>query len=382
MSVWNKVLLGLIFLVSLGFFYFGASALRIHQHWRTRIAVLEKDLQAVEDQKQSLLDGQQGIHPLTVDLTRLTAGRGEVWHACLPQRIDAGSGQVWLQVSGPPPRGADSAGFQVFVFQDSLGAPDNLDGLYLGEFSVRKVDKQAEKVVAEGVARELDRYVWQLEPSKAVTEDWLRGERLRRLGISSDRLRSGKHVSWTVYRVLPQENIFLTRVGGEKPLPTPSAKQPEGQPAEGPSAAPQTDQQRAEYWKKVVDQYAPQLCDYEVLFNDFYRQRAIRADQINKARRHLAMTEAAIKDAETLVAGLKQDVSTSLQELGQRRREAQDAETLRKGLQATCSQLEAEIQDALQTSRKLAAELARLQLEGARQIDQRTRGMAQTVPGR
>ena len=44
MSIWNKVLIGLILLASIGFFILGARALKTHQYWREQALQLEQEL--------------------------------------------------------------------------------------------------------------------------------------------------------------------------------------------------------------------------------------------------------------------------------------------------------------------------------------------------
>ena len=156
---WNKILLGLIGVVSLAFFYFGARALKVHQVWGERFEkVAGRDgkggeIQRLAEEKQKTLEA---IRVLDGDLRRLTAARGRVWFACQPQpgRLDPDTGAVSVRIPAkdpaqPPAAPTDS---EVFIFQDAVyDAQGKLTSpcVYVGEFSVKRIDKDQWDVPAE-----------------------------------------------------------------------------------------------------------------------------------------------------------------------------------------------------------------------------------------
>ena len=106
MSIWNKVLTGLIIVTLLVFFYFAARAFRTHAAWRTSIAKHEEAIATTSTERDTLIEGDAsgpGIRQLHIDLQRLTAA-GRVWKNVMHGDPEAATGKVRVTPSSPTPK--------------------------------------------------------------------------------------------------------------------------------------------------------------------------------------------------------------------------------------------------------------------------------------
>ena len=105
MSIWNKVLLGLILVASIAFFILGARALQTHKYWRDQVAQLEKEL---ADELKNKADMKDEVRQLTVGLHEQLIDRGRVWYGCRPQPVPAETGEVSVMTDFPDPHGIET----------------------------------------------------------------------------------------------------------------------------------------------------------------------------------------------------------------------------------------------------------------------------------
>jgi hypothetical protein len=329
------------------------------------------ELQRLVEEKQKTLDA---IRVLDQDLRKLTADRGRVWSDCQPQRskLDPATGMVSVLISTKDPAQpqaapaeSDPTGSEVFIFQDAVyDAQGKLTApcVYLGEFSVKKIVKNQ----------------WDVQPSRGMTEAWLRQQKLARLQDSLNRLQRNEATTWTIYQVLPKENVFEIAAHLPPEAPSPGAKPSEGQlpPAQPqPGPAPQGDQAAAN-WEKLVERCAGQLCDYEIIFNDYYRQLKDREEAIAHGSQELKTLQEDQAAASALFTLFTERVGTTAAALKVQQAERQETEDLCKRLDAMQQTLRADISETLKTNQALAAEIAKLQLEALRQIRQQTGAVA------
>lgn len=118
MSIWNKVLLGLNILVTLGTFYLALQTLNVHKSWRAsankheaRLDQTNKDIEAL---KQGT-DGEGGIRALRMALYAELFNRGRVWYNCVPQAINNPEA-IDVAVSQPAPHNMEQS-LVVYVFE-------------------------------------------------------------------------------------------------------------------------------------------------------------------------------------------------------------------------------------------------------------------------
>ena len=89
MSIWNKVLVGLIFVASLAFFYMAMRTLKTHQYWRQNARGHRKRLDEFQEKNRQLVKGsgegedyQPGIEGLRLELRKILADRGRAAGEC------------------------------------------------------------------------------------------------------------------------------------------------------------------------------------------------------------------------------------------------------------------------------------------------------------
>jgi hypothetical protein len=144
MSIWNKVLLWLIGLASLGFIYLAARTLQTHAYWMDTAQKLEKSIERVKEENRILREGdatQPGIAKLRIELHKLLVDRPKIWANCPTQvNIDKAknTATILAGINMPTPHGI-AADSRLYAFeQPANGNP----GRYLGEFNVTKAEEK------------------------------------------------------------------------------------------------------------------------------------------------------------------------------------------------------------------------------------------------
>lgn len=353
MSIWNKILIGFIFLASVAFFYMGARTLKTHQHWREIARKQEDDLRTEKQTEAKLLgesaeqqlgeDAELGIRQTRVELHKLMVDRGRVWYDCKPQRVDpdTGAASVMTELPNPP---QVKVKMVLFVFDQ---AETQNGGRYLGEFTVA------------AVAGEGDRQL-ELQPSRKMTQQ------------DRDRLvqsQARPEPSWALYEIMPQDNheIFEGFTDAEKTAVLPASTVDEylkdGQ---------LTDPANPESPKLVR-----KLRDYEVLFRVYHKQRSELVDLWEAATRDKQYVEVALEDANRHKQFRQTEVDQLKVELAKIERERDAVAVHLKALEGRMGAMRATIARIIKANQEMAGEIARIQLEATRRIDERTGRMAQ-----
>ncbi len=177
MSTWNKVLVGLIVVMSLLYFYFAALALKTHQAWELSYEQHEAALKKIAKEEDDLINGPEGLRALKVEVNRFTLDRGRVWPGAKPQGFNPNTGEVSLIVALPP-LAPSAVNMQVFAFEEpTQGKPH---GDYLGEFKLTNVAGPTNQ-----------QWQFQLSPARALTD----GQKAR---IQQSR------GTWSLYELMPR----------------------------------------------------------------------------------------------------------------------------------------------------------------------------------
>jgi len=171
---------------------------------------------------------------------------------------------------------------------------------------------------------------WQLQPVRPMTE-----AELARLQKSRG--------PWSMYEVMP------------------------GEPIEPPAGAqPKPDQ----------------AVDYQILFTDFYRQRAELKDRTTVTTDDAQTVEASEAGARQHLDLLHKDIASTKDEIKAMQAEHKLVAEHRAALEAKLDELKDAVAKTDQSNRATASELARLQLEAIRRIDERTSKVAQAAGAR
>ena len=341
MSIWNKVLIGLIIAALLAFFYMSARMLKTQKYWSELAEKFNTEISKSQKEDKVLQEGDAkanvlGIEQVRAELNKLTVDRQRVWYNCDPQvNINRQAGTVTVKVSIDQPNPTGIANRSIlYVFE---AAPAAQEGRYLGEFKVTAV---ADKQIT-------------LEPA------------FKLMRADLDKLASAKH-PWNLYDSLPHDNheIFAQVSDQDKKamLPADAAAEyaGDGQPA-AKDARP--------------------LRNYGYLFDAYHMKITELIDQEQATSRDLKLVEDALADAKKQVQFYQNQatiVKTVLAEI-ERQRDAVKAHLDK--LREKFAEAKAAAENFIKTNKAMAGQIAKIQLDATRRIDQRTRAMAQSANG-
>jgi len=347
MSIWNKVLVGLIGFASLFLFYMAARALKTQTYWSKYALDHQERIRQLNEENRALADetGQRSM-----DLHKLLLDRRRMWSECDarvktgPQtaEITVAINQIDPRSNQPVPHGI-AKGVVICAFEKA-NVQDK--GQYLGEFAVRNVggDKQ---VTLEPTAR--------LSPREI------------------NRLAKAKR-QWVLYEIMPADNheVFASLSDAEKKamLPAESLREylKDGKPAE-----------KDDPKECVVDRkYVRPLVDYNVLFNDEREKRILLADSIEIVRQDKQLVQEALVEARTQANACAKDIASTKTEKETLQHERDVVKALREKLETSLGAMQAWIARLTEINQAMAGQIAKFQLEAAQRIDQRTRAMAQS----
>jgi hypothetical protein len=334
MSIWNKVLVGLNIVVAGAFFFFAAKALRAHDYWGESIKLHQDALVKVETEKKAILDGnpaegKPGLRALKLEVDAMVLGRGRVWRNSEPQSVKADTGEVTVATQLAAPH-KDARGAQLFVFEEPSA---QAKGGYLGEFAVAAVGGPQ----------------WQLQPIRPMTKAEL------------DRLQESlkRRAKWSLYEVMPNGAVETVAEAA-----VPAAAGDAAKPAEAPPAKPAVN---------------PDSVDYRVLLGFFYRQRAQLDDQIAAATNDAKSVASSLAGAVQYLGAVQKDIASDKNGLKTMQAERDVVANHLAALEAKLGELKDAVQKTAQANLAAAREIARLQLEAIRRIDERTSKIAQAA---
>lgn len=352
MSIWNKVLVGLIGVASLALFYVAARTMKTHQYWRELAIKREQQIEQLDRANQALADGaagQPGIRQLRLDLSKLVIDRGRQWVHCEPKvavNPNDGTAVITVTISDPDPHGI-APGAVLYGFEE---ADVSKGGHYLGEFRVAKADEKQKQAVMAPTARLSPREIERLEAAKGP---------------------------WVFYETMPRDNheIFASLTDGEKGTLLPAASLPEyvkdGKAAVGDEPPAQ-----------VVDgKYLRPLRDYQAFFAAERVERTLLFDAIDAATGDETLLKAALARAKQQNETVQVELAAAKEEVGKFRGQRDVVATYHQRIDKELAATGAEITRLIETNKAMAGRIAKMQLEAVRRIDERTRAMAQSGAG-
>ena len=123
--------------------------------------------------------------------------------------------------------------------------------------------------------------------------------------------------------------------------------------------------------------YVRQLRDYDLLFGVYHGQRSMALDETQAATRDLQYLQNALADAKQQEQFRHDEIEGLKKELAECAAERDAVAAYRKALEDKLSAVKADVEEMIKTNQALAGEIARIQLEATRRIDEQTRRMAQ-----
>ena len=329
MSIWSKVLIGVVAVVSLVLFYLSARVLDQNRQQRREIAQLEEQLARELERTPRLRDGtddEPGVRQLRLELNAQLLRRGRAWRDAQPVQRNPETGEISVAISEPVPHGIDDK-TRLFAFD---ARPFSEGGRYLGQFKVLQV---AENQVVIAPATRLT--AAQRERVDASPGPW----------ILYDVLPSDDH---DVFADVPEDELDQWL-----PASTVDEYRKDGRPAD-----PNDPVERV-----IGGKYVRSLRDYATLFHDFERQQTILLELITAARTDQSYLAAALADAAQQIAAREQEQSALQTDLAALRRERDAVATHLDSVETRLAAVRAEIAELSQANRRLAAELAAMQVE-------------------
>ena len=332
MSIWNKVLIGFIFVAAIAFFLFAARALKTHAAWRQSVAAHEEAIAKLEESDQKLRDGEEGkpgIRRLRQELAEMATSRPQIWSGCMPRNVVAQTGVVSVDGDSLGPQRI-SVKTVVHVFDDGEVSKG---GRYLGKFVVGQVgDKQAV-----------------LNPAYPITP------------AEVTRLQQARG-PWSLHGSLPVDDnrMFaeLDDTAKKAMLPATTVE---------------------EYLKDAKDdqgEWKRKLRDYKVLLDLSYRQRVDMVKQTEAATRDLQYLTATVAGQEEQKKFFEQMLKTLQDELARAQVEWKAATDHEKALEERLAVMKAAVEQLAKQNQAAAAQLARAQWEATQRIEDRARRMA------
>lgn len=375
MSIWNKVLLGFVFILSLGFFYMAARTLKTHQVWRESVQKHQEAIQKALEQagippddisremawlaaagsispygetireyvSQMPLDqqGQQkSLRALEAQLERELFMRGRVWRGVQPAKPPTSpdqEGDFELMVQLPMEAHQITAQMILYLFEDK---PAQEKGRYLGQFKVSGVG-----------GNQLT-----LKPAKKMDQ-----EEYNRVVKSQG--------PWVLYERLPMDRYGLFEGLSEQEL---RAMMPEAACREilkhGKLADPDDPPEC------VVDgKYQRPLVDFTVALDAAHRERSELVDRLKAAQRDLETIQQALASAKEQQKIYAQQKAEAQQALAQMEAQRDVAAAYLKEVEEALAARQTAIQQTVQQIQHYSREIARIQAEVRQKIDQRVR---------
>jgi hypothetical protein len=370
MCIWNKVLVGLIALAAVPLFCMATHALKVQTAWSDCARQYEMRIKQLTDENHDL---EPQVRQLEVDVNNLLLDRRRVWPGCDPtaRKPDrkTGSAEITVTVklldaSGAPiPHGIANGGvlyaFEELNVKNKGNVIGDFDvGRYLGEFSVTAAqgDKITFKPTYTMTKKELERLVQARSP-------------------------------WVLYELLPRDSheAFASLTDQQlKALLQPEDPKDvneylreylkDGKPAEKDDLS--------EKVNVVGGKYVRPLFDYSILFTDAHEKRMLLGDAIVAMQQDKQLVLEALDDARSLADVLTKEIATTKAAKEKMEQQRDLVAAHRKNLEKQLGNMEAEIARLTELNHAMAGRIAKLQLEAARRIDQRTRAMAQSGTGR
>jgi hypothetical protein len=343
MSIWNKILLGLIFVAALGFFHAATRTLYMYTYWAQSAGKFESKLIKLNEENKRLqtadrahpLDNKTiGVQQLRIDLGRMMTDRGRVWAQWDKKKVvtlPSGITDVTVSTQGAVPS-AFTKNMLVYAFEEG---DEKSAGKYLGEFRVDAVS--SDQIVLASTTQMVSSLAKNVADSKGP---------------------------WVLYEMMPiDEHEVFASVPEDQKSTYPDEFLKDGQ-VDGSG-------------KKVERP----LRDYLAIFRACEVYRTLFADRLESTRRDVTYLENASQEVESQAALLDKEKTNVLNEKQRAVKELNAVTGLYAAVQRMLSFNQVAVQEAIARNLKDAQDIAKRQKEAADLIDRRTRSMAQYGPG-
>ncbi len=401
MSIWNKILLGCIFVTALVLFVLSARALQAHRVWRESYNAHQVAISAAEQQAKELVDGNEesgsmGLRRAKLELYKLLLGRGRVWDNCRPVTIDKDQDpatnqervRVTLQTETPDAVETKSV---LYAFEDQ---PASEGGSYLGQFTVTQVG--GDQIILQPSIRLSDLEFARVQDSQKEATPW----RLYELMPTDNRDVLADLTDEEKEALFPNKQTFaeeeMTEVEAEKystfedylydgQIITKKEAEQKGlsgrvvivDAADKPK--PVRDEQGL--YTEVEDgkgMFIRTPRDYEVLFDEEYRIRSMTSDRIRVAQRDLQFLQDSLADSRLQRQARQEEIRDLEQELAIVTNERDSVAAHEAKLTQAIASMKRAIADLIERNEATIAWVGRILADASRIVNARTAGVVQT----
>jgi len=368
MSVWNKILLGLVAIASLVFFHAALRTIKTFKYWSGLAATFELKLATARSEIVSLRtadhenprpDTTFGVQQLHFDLDRMLSNRGRIWANCQKKgNIQLGKdGRAEVTVTCD--EGNFSDNMLLYLFEDG---DEQSPGKYLGEYIVKAISQSGQSA-----------------PSLVLVST------TQPMKTQFDNLNASK-MPWVLYEMMPsdQHELFAT-------LPDDLRKKSFPEPDPGLPKAAQDEWKVKKWWlpeefyldgKEVNGKtYRRKLRDYLEIMRVCEVERTLYDDRLNALKRDEGDLEAAKADSLLQEKFANEEKAQALKEQEWEAKQRKAAADYYADLQTMLNNNETEVKNLIDANARYAQQIAKIQKEAAEQIDRRTHSMARYGAG-
>jgi hypothetical protein len=413
MSTASKVTLGFVILFAMCFWYFAMRTLKTHQAWRTNVTAHRDRIEEVEKKTTDVLEGdpekgRPSLGGLQIALDTAIFGRGRAWMDCSP-RFDPATGNVEVTVNQPPdqqqPRPHQIETNMVCHAFQGLDEPG---GRYMGEFKVTAVDGNRLTLAPTYTPSEARKAVLQqalppwalyevLPTDKNELFATLNEDAIRDLLPAPPRQLQGESNDDFQARQLEHETLVQEYLQDNKKINPEDPPEPERVQVLVKFVKDETDLNdqakaalrqidfgqnlvksgivmkvdlptanelvRLGLAQEVERRYQRKLRDYSYLLREFHRELPLLEDHIANMERDRDYMIEANQQADDYVTECRNKDETMRKELALVEKEGQVVSDFRNTLQERLDKVNADIARLREENKRLAAQLAKRQLE-------------------
>jgi hypothetical protein len=357
MSIWSKILIGLIAVAALPFFYLALRTLKTHQAWHGEVGKYEKAIADAEQLKPQLLNGTNespGIRPLTTQLHATLVDRGRVWRDATPGQVNPQTGEVTITFAVPPVSPIDDKAV-LFIFDQPAAPPAAAAETLEGALAAEEPAEGAPAVDVPPPSTEMGAYLGQFKVV-GIGESGIALQPTSQLTPTALKRLTENKGPWSLAEVLraDRHDIFDPDNPAHLAMLPESVReeyQNDGKPA-GPNVPPH---------QVVNGNFVRPLRDYDVWLREDARLRTIEVDQLEAAKKDLQYITAAHKDALVQEQSRRDQIAALETELAEYTRQRDAVVAHEQQVAAKLAEVQAGLERLFAENKRLAAELADLQ---------------------
>jgi hypothetical protein len=362
MSIWNKVLLGLLAVATLIFFHAALRTVKTFEYWSRQADTYERKLKELREEIVSLRtadhehprpDKTVGVQQLRFDLGRMVNNRGRIWTNCQMKKVQPEvlngrqTGKTEIAVSSDDPGITDK--MLLYVFEEG-DEPTSVK--YLGEFAVKAINQNNVLLVSTTQLTKLQ------EANLARSK-----------------------TSWVLYETMPadQHELFAS-------LNDDLRKKFFPEPDPGLSKADQEKWKKEKWWLppeyvadgKVVNgqTFERKLTDYLQIMRICEVERTLYDDRRNALERDETYLKSAMEDSKQQLVFADRQKAQALKERNWEFKQRDATAAFFVDLQRMLNFNEMAVKAAIAANAEAARQIAKIQKEAAEEIDRRTGSMA------